>query len=82
MIAVAHPRTIVIRLFRPAALKRALIAGAAWGATLTVALTALAAWQCGAFICIDEVAWLGGVSAATGIVAIGPIAALGRPAKE
>jgi hypothetical protein len=81
MIALAHPQTFFVRLRQSAALKRTLIAGAAWGMALTVALTVLAAWQCGGVICVDEAMWLGSISTATGILAIGPIAALGRPAK-
>ena len=80
MIAFAHRQTILTRLLQPAALKRALIAGAAWRAMLTITLTALAAWQCGN-VYVDDAMWLGGVSTATGIFAIGPIAALGRSAK-
>jgi hypothetical protein len=78
MIALASPRTLLMRLTQTAALRRGLIAGAAWGVSLAVGLTALTAWQCGG-VCIDEALWLGGVSSATGILAIGPIAALGRP---
>jgi hypothetical protein len=81
MVAVVHPQTVLTKLRQPAALKRALIAGAAWGVMLTIALTALAAWQCGGVICIDEAVWLGGISTATGILTIGPIAAFGRPDK-
>jgi hypothetical protein len=77
MIAVALPRALLVRLREPAVLRRGAIAGAAWGVSLTVALTALAAWQCGG-VCIDDAVWLGGVSTATGMLAIGPIAALGR----
>lgn len=65
------------RLRDPAALRRGLAAGVAWGLALTAGLTALAAWQCGG-VCIDEVMWLGGASTATGMLAIGPIAAFGR----
>jgi hypothetical protein len=67
-----------MQLGDPAALLRGLIAGSAWGASLALGLTALAAWQCGGAICIDEALWLSGVSTATGIVAIGPIAVFAR----
>lgn len=77
MTTFALPRDLMTRLREPAALRRGLIAGAAWGVSLTVALTALAAWQCGGAICIDEALWLAGASTATGVLAIGPIAAFG-----
>ena len=77
MTASALQNVLLSRLRSPSALRRGLAAGAAWGASLTVALTALAAWQCGGVICIDEAIWLASVSVATGILAIGPVAACG-----
>ena len=77
MIAV-HARNALTRLREPNALRRALIFGAAWGMALTIALTGLVITECGGVVCADEAMWLGGISTATGIVAIGPIAALGR----
>ncbi len=81
MIALTHPTAFLARLRDPRTLRRASIAGAAWGAALTVGLTALSAWQCGG-VCIDEAVWFAGVSVTTGILAIGPIAAFGRPTGE
>ncbi|HWM46658.1 MAG TPA: hypothetical protein VNR11_07065 [Xanthobacteraceae bacterium] len=80
MTALAHSqllRSLLARLREPAALRRGVMAGAAWGIALAAGLTALSAWQCGG-ICLDETAWLGITSVGTGILAIGPVAALGR----
>jgi hypothetical protein len=77
MTGVIRSQPLLMRLREPAGLRRGVAAGAAWGVTLTIALTALTAWQCGG-ICIDDAIWLGGVSTATGLLAIGPIAAFGR----
>ncbi|MBM3528754.1 MAG: hypothetical protein FJX62_11735 [Alphaproteobacteria bacterium] len=64
-----------LRLSR-AALARGLVAGSVWGATMTVGLTALTAWQCGV-ICTPEVAVNAVLSFAAGIAGIGPVAAYG-----
>ena len=82
MIAAAVPNALLARLRAPGTLQRGLLAGVAWGISLTVALTAIAAWQCGGVICIDEALRLAGVSIATGVFAIGPIAAFGQPARR
>ena len=82
MAAVVQAHTMVARLREPAVLRRALAAGVAWGAALTIGLTTLAAWQCGGVICIDEALWLAGVSSATGVLAIGPVAAFARHDRE
>jgi len=71
-------RALLTRLREPAAVRRGVIAGAAWGVALAAGLIALSAWQCGG-ICLDEAAWLGITSVGTGILAIGPIVAIGRP---
>jgi len=64
--ASALQNVLLSRLRSPSALRRGLAAGAAWGASLTVSLTALAAWQCGGVICIDDGpvlhVWLGGMA--------------------
>jgi hypothetical protein len=81
MAEVTLPQPLRARLRTPAALQRGLIAGAVWGISLTLALTAIDAWQCGGVICIDAAVRLAGISVATGILAIGPIAAFGRCAR-
>ena len=52
-------------------------AGALWGVTVTAALAAMAAWQCGG-ICLSEVAVNGVLSIAGGLFGIGPVVAFGR----
>ena len=51
-------------------LRRGLLAGFAWAACMQ-------AWQCGG-ICLSEIATTGALSLVCGILAIGPLAALGR----
>src|SRR5262249_46652825 len=58
-------------------LKRALLTGSIWGATLTVGLTAMSAWQCGGGSLL-QVAVPAGLSLCCGIVGLGPLAACGR----
>ena len=82
MTTFALPHVVLTRLRQPVALRRGLIAGAIWGVSFTIGLTGLAAWQCGGAICIDEALWLAGVSTATGILAIGPVAAFGARIEE
>jgi hypothetical protein len=82
MAAFVHPQAMVARLREPVVLRRALAAGIAWGAALTIGLTALAAWQCSGVICIDEALWLAGVSSTTGVVAMAPVAAFARYDEE
>jgi hypothetical protein len=55
---------------------RALAAGSAWGLMMTVGLTAMTAWSCGV-VCLPEVAVNAGLSLASGILGIGPVAAYG-----
>ena len=58
-------------------LRRGLLAGFAWAALFTAGITAMQAWQCGG-ICLSEIATTGALSLVCGILAIGPLAALGR----
>lgn len=58
-------------------ISRGLLAGLAWGILVAAGLTALAAWRCGV-ICLDTAAHTTLLSAATGILTIGPLVALGR----
>jgi hypothetical protein len=57
--------------------RRGLIAGLAWGAALTLGLTAMTALSCGG-VCLPEVAVNAGLSLIAGLLGIGPIAAYGR----
>lgn len=59
---------------RPGALRRALIAGFAWGATLTVGFAVMNFWSCGV-ICLSEVAINAAIAIPAGIAVIGPLAA-------
>lgn len=60
----------------PADWRRAIVAGTAFGLTLTVALTAFSAWQCGG-ICPAEVVETLSLSLLAGLVGLGPVAAYG-----
>ena len=57
--------------------RRALLAGAAWGLVFAAGWTAMTAWQCGG-ICVPEVAVTSALSLACGMLGIGPLAAYGR----
>ncbi len=59
------------------ALRRALLAGSGWGIVMGLGLPALAFFDCG-MICLSDIAMTTAVAVPAGIVAIGPIAALGR----
>jgi hypothetical protein len=59
---------------------RGFAAGIAWGVLVAAGLTALESWRCGA-ICLDSAAFTALLSAAIGIVTIGPLAAIGRPGR-
>ncbi len=61
----------------PGALKRALLAGSGWGIVIGLGLPALAFLDCG-MICLSDIAITTAMAVPAGIVAIGPIAALGR----
>jgi hypothetical protein len=56
--------------------RKACVAGALWGATLTAGFGAMSAWQCGG-VCLPEIAVNLGLSVTAGILGIGPIAAYG-----
>ncbi|MBK5961345.1 hypothetical protein CCR97_24525 [Rhodoplanes elegans] len=58
-----------------------LLAGAAWGVTVSLGLTATRAWRCGA-LCLDAAAVDAVVTAAIGVVTIGPLALFRRPAGD
>ena len=67
----------VSRLRDPQALRRAALFGAGWGLTFASAMTAMNLYANGC-VCIDEAVWTTAVSLAAGIVAIGPVALLGK----
>ena len=58
------------------ALRRALLAGSAWGLLLAAGFTAVEAWQCGV-VCLDTAAITAMVAGAAGIPTLGPPAAIG-----
>ena len=60
--------------------RRGLAAGAAWGLFVGAGLIAIEAQRCGV-ICFDDAALTLPASIALGFVSIGPLAALGRPAR-
>lgn len=62
------------------AARRAVLAGSGWGVAMGVGLPALTFFNCGT-ICLSEVALTGAISIAAGIVTIGPLAVLSRPAR-
>jgi hypothetical protein len=55
---------------------RGVLAGSAWGLTVTAGLAAMSAWEYGG-ICVPELVVNTGLSLAGGILAIGPVAAYG-----
>lgn len=59
------------------ALRRGLLAGAAWGFVVTLGLVAIEAQRCGV-VCLDAAAITLFLSTAGRFVTIGPLAALGR----
>jgi hypothetical protein len=61
----------------PGAIKRALLAGSGWGIVMGLGLPALTFLDCG-MICLSDIALTTAMAVPAGIVAIGPIAALGR----
>ena len=65
-----------LRLDRSAVM-RAALAGIAWGLIMTVALLGMAYAQCG-LTCDLDVATTAAISLGTGLVAIGPLALVGR----
>ncbi|RAI37982.1 hypothetical protein [Rhodoplanes roseus] len=77
--AVSH--TVSLRLLAARldarAMRRMLVAGAAWGVTVSLGLTAARAWSCGT-VCLDAAAFDALVTTAIGTVTIGPLACLRR----
>jgi hypothetical protein len=63
---------------RPGALKRALLAGSAWGVAMGAAFTALQFQECG-MICLSDVAITTAMSTAAGLLTMGPLAAFAPP---
>jgi hypothetical protein len=60
-----------------AALTRAVTAGTAWGVTMGIGLALLSLRDCGG-ICVPDAALTTAISIVSGILTIGPIAAVGR----
>ncbi|AXK80208.1 hypothetical protein DW352_06555 [Pseudolabrys taiwanensis] len=56
---------------------RGIVAGTAWGLALSAGFVGIALTQCG-LPCPDDIAFTTLVSVATGIVAIGPLAAFAK----
>jgi hypothetical protein len=61
----------------PHAIKRATLAGSAWGVGMGVALTALKFQDCGV-VCLSDVAINTAIATVAGTLTIGPVAALRR----
>jgi hypothetical protein len=59
---------------RPHALRRALVAGSAWGLGMDIALTTLKFQNCG-MVCLSDVAITTAVAVAAGILTMGRLAA-------
>ncbi|MFD2183124.1 hypothetical protein [Rhodoplanes azumiensis] len=70
----------VARLDGPA-LRRMLLAGVAWGVTVSLGLTAARAWRCGD-VCLDTAAVDALITAAIGAVTVGPLTLFRRPADD
>jgi len=68
--------TIALRP-REGALKRALIAGSAWGVAMGAALTVLKFQECG-MVCLSDVAVTTAMASVAGVLTMGPIAAFAR----
>jgi hypothetical protein len=62
----------------PRAIRRALIAGSAWGIGMGTALTALKFQGCG-IVCLSDVVLNTAIACVAGMFTIGPIAAFARP---
>jgi hypothetical protein len=63
---------------REGALRRALIAGGAWGVAMGAALTWLKFQDCG-MVCLSDVAATTALASIAGILTLGPLAAFARP---
>lgn len=68
-------RTLPFIRMRPDGLRRAVLAGAAWGLATGLGLVAANAYGCGV-LCLDEAAMTVSASIAAGWVTMGPVAAL------
>ncbi|MDC7789268.1 hypothetical protein PQJ75_25230 [Rhodoplanes sp. TEM] len=81
----AVPYTVPLRILTSRldarTLRRMLVAGAAWGMTVSLGLTAMRAWSCGT-VCLDAAAFDVLVTAAIGTVTIGPLACLRRSSER
>lgn len=60
---------------------RMIVAGAAWGVTLSTVFFIVALWQCG-LPCPDDIAFVTTACIGTGILTIGPLAAIAAPAES
>jgi hypothetical protein len=58
----------------PRAVRRAVLAGSAWGVAMGLALTALKFQDCGV-VCLSDVAVNTAIAVTAGILTIGPVAA-------
>ena len=65
----------------PGALRRAALAGSAWGLATSAGLIGLRFWQCGV-VCLDDVAATTILAVGAGLLTIGPLAAFGRTHAE
>jgi hypothetical protein len=66
--------------WRAGTLRRAFVAGTAWGMATAIGLTALTIWDCG-IVCIGDTLATLATSVVTGVLTIGPLAALGRSSR-
>jgi hypothetical protein len=57
------------------AVRRALIAGIAWGVPMAALIVARQAWDCGV-LCLSEAAVTLAISTAAGVLTFGPLAAI------
>jgi hypothetical protein len=60
--------------WREGGIRRAVIAGSAWGIATAIGLVGLVAWECGG-ICLSDAAATVAFAVPTGILAVGPLAA-------
>jgi hypothetical protein len=78
MTDVATHLAAVLRV-QPAAARRGLVAGSAWGLFMGALLTASSAWSCG-IICVADAALTTVFSIAAGVCTMGPLVTFGaRP---
>lgn len=62
-------------------IRRAVMAGTAWGVAMGLGLSAMAFADCGT-ICLSDVAFTTALATGAGIVTIGPLAAFRRPSRN